>query len=286
LRFNPQIPIFYHCHELPEQLSSLSSLTGWVQQLEKRWVNKVTEVIQPEKERANLYQKFFGLKKAPIIVPNYPLSSFLSFDLNWYDLIDQRWENPILFYRGSISDNISMIEIVQSLRLLPLHNNKKIKCNFVGFLNEKNKEILEKEVKRLDLREYFVYSGRIKLYRDVQQITLAASIGFCLYKPLSKSFQYTSTSANKIYEYAACGLPVIVPNTENYRKYFNQESWICFADPDDPQSIADAVIDIFSDFHKYQAMCLSARKAFEEKLNYETVFEPIVSHVKNLIYIK
>ena len=283
LRFNQNIPIIYHCHEVPDNLSPLSSLTGWVQQLEKLWVNKVVEVIQPEKERAIHYQQLIGLKTAPIIVPNYPLSSFFNFDLEWNNLIHQRWNKPTLFYRGSISNNISMFEIIQSLKLLLVNTSTVLQCNFVGFLNKNIGEDLDREVARLDLKNNFSYLGRVTLYQDVQKVTLSAFIGFCLYKSSSKGTQYTVTSSNKIYEYAACGLPVIVSDFPNYREFLGNESWVRFANPDDPQAIANAIKDILSNFEDYQKMCLAARQAFEEKFNYETVFTPLLNKIISLV---
>ena len=61
------------------------------------------------------------------------------------------------------------------------------------------------------------------------------------------------------------------------------ESWVRFANPDDPQSIADAIKDILSDFENYQKMCLAARQTFEERFNYETVFSPLLTKIKYLV---
>lgn len=91
------------------------------------------------------------------------------------------------------------------------------------------------------------------------------------------------TASNKIYEYAACGLPVIVSDQPNYREHLANESWVRFADPDNPKSIASAVEDIMSDFNKYQAMCLAARQAFEEKYNYESAFYPLFKTIQELV---
>jgi glycosyltransferase involved in cell wall biosynthesis len=283
LRFNQTIPIFYHCHELAEKIAPLSSLTGWVQRLEKRWVNQATEVIQPEQERANYYQKLMELNKAPLVVPNFPLPSFFEFDCDWQNLIKNRWHNPVLFYRGSISTNISTVEILESVKLLPEKIQSQTRIEFVGSLNKNNEEELDRTVKSLCLDKIFHYLGMLSSYQDVQQVTLTACIGFCLYKKSSKNTNFTITSSNKIYEYAGCGLPIIISDSENYRNFLGKELWVRFADPDDPQSIANAVIDILSNFEQYQAMCLSARKAFEERYNYNIVFEPLLNKIKESV---
>jgi glycosyltransferase involved in cell wall biosynthesis len=283
LRFNRTIPIFYHCHELPEKLFPLSSLTGWVQRLEKLWVNQATEVIQPEQERSEYYQQLMQLKKPPLIVPNFPLSSFFEFDCDWQDLIQKRYQNPIFFYRGAISSNISMTEILRSIKLLSEKLQSQVKVKFTGVLNQHSQKQLDDLVSSLHLKNTFDYLGKLPLYEDVQKVTLSTFLGFCLYKPSSKSLHFTVTSSNKIYEYAGCGLPVIVSDNENYRNFLGKEPWVYFANPDDPQSISAAIMDILSDFDQYQAMCLSARKAFEEKFNYDIVFQPLLEKIRQSV---
>lgn len=129
---------------------------------------------------------------------------------------------------------------------------------------------------------HFSYLGTLA-YKDLQAPTLSATVGFALYKNTSFDRVACVTACNKIYEYAACGVPVIVSNFPNYREYLASETWVRFADPDDPHSIASAVEDILSDFRKYQAMCLAARQAFEEKYNYESAFAPLLAKIKDLV---
>jgi glycosyltransferase involved in cell wall biosynthesis len=282
LRFNRTIPIFYHCHELSEKLAPLSSLTGWVQQLEKCWVNQATEVIQPEQERANYYQQLMKMKQTPLVVPNFPLSSFFDFDCNWQELVKKRWQSPVLFYRGTISHTISMIEMLKSASLLPDKLRSQVRIEFAGMLNSSNQNRLDEEIISLSLKKSFNYLGMLP-YEKAQEPTLNASIGFCLYKNRGFDTMTSVTARNKIYEYAGCGLPIIISDSENYRNFLGKEPWVRFANPDDPQSISEAIMDILSDFDQYQAMCLSALKAFEEKFNYDIVFELLLDKIKQSV---
>jgi glycosyltransferase involved in cell wall biosynthesis len=153
---------------------------------------------------------------------------------------------------------------------------------FVGFLTNPNAKKLIGWVEHLKMSARFSYLGTLP-YKDLQTYTLAATLGFALYKDTNFDRLACVTACNKIYEYAACGLPAIVSDFPNYREYLGNEAWVRFADPNDPHSIASAMRDILSDFGNYQAMCLEARKAFEEKYNYESAFAPLLVKIDEFI---
>lgn len=273
-----KIPIVYHHHETSEIIFSLTTLSGWIQRLERQWICRANIIVFPELERSNLFKTLIDAEIFTEIVPNFPLKSYFNFDRDWETLIKQRWENIILFYRGTISNTTSMKEIVASLSLI----SHKIRVNFVGFLSEHNAAELTNCISQNGQDSIFTYLGVLP-YEELQPHTLNSSLGFALYKNISFDRVACATACNKIYEYAACGLPIIVSKFPTYQNYLGEESWVRFADPEDPKSIALAIEDILSDFDIYRKMCLSARKAFEEKFNYETVFEPIMDRIKELV---
>jgi glycosyltransferase involved in cell wall biosynthesis len=273
-----RIPLVYQCHEISEHLAPLSSLSGWIHRAERAWIHKADISIFPDKDRAAFFQKVTNLKKEPLIVPNFPLKDYFKFSEDWNLLINKRWKNSTLFYRGSISDSSAMQESITAASLL----DRKVNIIFVGFLTTSNAEKLISWVDRIKMSASFSYLGTLP-YQDLQAHTLAATVGFALYKNTHFDRVACVTACNKIYEYAACGLPTIVSDFPNYREYLGSETWVRFADPANPHSIAAAVRDILSNFAKYQDMCLAARKAFEENYNYESTFSPLLLKIKELI---
>lgn len=272
------MPLIYHSHETVEHLSPISSLSGWVERVERTWIHKAAVVVFPDKDRAAFFQKTTQLKEQPLIVPNFPLKSVFYLPDNWTSVIPKRWESTTLFYRGTISDTSAMREIITSSSLL--EKNSYIK--FVGFLSETAGKELKTSVDESQASSRFSYLGQLP-YKDLQSHTLSATVGFALYKNTSFDRVACVTACNKIYEYAACGLPVIVSDFPNYREYLGHEPWVRFADPDNPHSIAVAVQDILTDFKTYKSMCLAARQAFEEKFNYETAFSQFLLQIKDLV---
>jgi glycosyltransferase involved in cell wall biosynthesis len=275
------IPLLYQNHEIEANLAGLSSLAGWVQRAEKAWIHQAKLVVFPDKDRANFFQNITGLQTPPIIVPNFPRKSLFALQDDWVSVIQQRWNAIILFYRGSISETSAMREIVFAASLLKNFNST-IQVKFVGFLNETEGRSLASWVEQSHMLDSFSYLGVLP-YKDLQTHTISATVGFALYKNTSFDRLACASACNKIYEYAACGLPVIVSDFSTYRSYLSGESWVRFANPEDPMAIATAVNDILSDFEQYKEICLAARQAFEQKFNYESVFSPLILEIKELV---
>ena len=95
----------------------------------------------------------------------------------------------------------------------------------------------------------------------------------------SKGLEYVASASNKLFEYAAMGLPVIVPDRENYRDFLGDAEWVTYADIEQPESIARAITSIFADRERYVAMSRAARRAFEDQYNYERVFAPALERI-------
>jgi glycosyltransferase involved in cell wall biosynthesis len=109
-----------------------------------------------------------------------------------------------------------------------------------------------------------------------------ASVGLSIYKPVTKSLEYVASASNKLFEYAAMGLPVVVPDRASYRDFLGDAEWVTYADVEEPESIAQAITLIFADHERYVAMSRAARRAFEEQYNYERVFAPALDRIIEL----
>lgn len=275
-------PIVYQLHEFYENFP-LTSLFGWIQRLEKRWINNALIVIQPELERAILYKKNMSIQEEIIIVPNFPRIDFYQNDRvndSWFEeLICQRFKKKEVILQGAISPDSSILELIDSLQKLP--NDFRLKL--IGYITDNNHE------KIIELANQLNVSSQLEYYQPVGYDRLPvhtwnASLGTCLKKKNNSNLHLSVTSSNKIYEYAACGLPVIVSDFSNYKNYLSEEPWVYFANPNDSKAIASTIRDIFADFGVYRSICLSARQACETRFNYEKVFKPVISEILNMVF--
>ena len=275
---HPSVPLIYHNHDLNENLFPLSSLTGWVQKGERNWANEAALVVFPVQERASLFKKVTNLKNTPLIVPNFPRKSFFKASQGWDSLIHSRFNNPQILLQGAISVKNSMFDLIKSLTF----TNNAIRLKLIGPIQEEEQHLMRDFAAQNNVNARVEYFEPVP-YSEIRSHTWNASIGVCLYKKVSINHQTMATASNKIYEYAACGLPIIISDFPNHRENLASESWVHFADPDNPQSIASAVQKILSDFENYRKMCLAARNAFEQKFNYESAFSPLLSHIEELV---
>jgi len=274
-----RIPVIYHSHETDDKMAPWRSLTGWIQRLECRTVAEAVAVVFPDKDRAiQFQQRAVPTMPIPHIVPNFPLQSVFRFDLNWERCWQDRWQSPTVFYRGTISDGSAMKESIAAMTSLP----PTLQLRFVGFASESVQAACLAEADQWTLGERFAYLGRLT-YDELQALTLGASVGLAMYKDTSFGALACATACNKIYEYAACGVPAIVSDFPNYREFLGQEPWVRFANPANPQSIAAAIAEILADFETYRTMAQAARRAFETKFNYDTAFAPVARFIADQV---
>ncbi|RAM50376.1 MAG: glycosyltransferase [Hapalosiphonaceae cyanobacterium JJU2] len=270
-------PLIYHNHDLNSQLFPLSSLSGWVQKGERKWVNQANIVVFPSQERALLFKKLTKFNGQLIIVPNFPRKSYFQENPDFKNIISKRFQKPQILLQGTIAIKNSLLELLDALSFL----DDSIELKLLGPIQEEEKHLMDDFAARKKVTDRVKYFMPVP-YNDLPSHTWVAALGVCLYKKTDINHQTMGTASNKIYEYAACGLPVIVSDQPNYREHLANEIWVRFADPDNPQSITSAVDDIVKDFDKYKQMCVAARQAFEEKYNYESAFSPLLCKIKDL----
>jgi len=271
-------PIIFHLHELPE-LDALPwhSLQTWVIRRALRKTRSANLMVFPEKNRAEIWMRATRDGRLPLIVPN---CAALGFTPDGYDvaaLVERRWAGRKAFYIGALGEQNGHGEAVQALEFLP----PSVSLRMVGKGSAEYRQTLLHAAAdlgaqpRLSIGE-FVEHARLK------ELASDATLGLALYKPTTLNWEFSSSATNKVFEYAALGLPVIAPDRPNYREFFADETWITYANPADSRSIARAIQFVFADRERYVQMSLAARHAFEEKFNYERVFQPALERVLEL----
>ena len=267
--------LIYQSHEIEHELPPLSTLRGWVVRLERAWARRADLIVFPDAERAARFARTAALERPPLVVPNYPLRELFAACPDLDKLIPQRLDHPVVLYRGTISGAAAAEEIVRATALL----RPPTKTLLVGFPGGFSGNELAQLAEAAGVAQRCSYAG-ILPYADLQPLTLAAAVGLSLYKGTTFDRAATTTAANKIYEYAACGLPVVVSDLPGYRKVFEHATWIRFANPFDPASIAKAVQALLDDPQEYARACRDARTAFETNLTYEIAFAPVLEWIR------
>ena len=119
-------------------------------------------------------------------------------------------------------------------------------------------------------------------YDEIPSITAYAHLGVAKLGmdssiPLNDFF--LTGASNKISEYLAFGLPILMADTEVNRNFYTKYGFAVFADGTRPDSVA-AAIKAAAIAGTYEQLRNCARKAGSDVFNYDTQFNKIVSIVE------
>ncbi|MFN0293145.1 glycosyltransferase [Pedobacter helvus] len=255
---NKHMKIWYHNHDITDtNYVTKYSLTYWCWLLEKKYINKVTSFTVPDESRL----KYFYLNEYvnTKVIPNYPLKSFNDFF---------NYQTPSTFkilYQGRVANGHGIIELIKFI-----HSNPQMAIQFdiIGSYDDDFKESLISLIKNLKLQHKVILHERIPNYKDLKNFTKNFHIGLGIMEPLNLQFQTCAKASNKIYEYIAFGMPVILFDNAHFKSALSQYQWAHFTDMSE-QSFKSTLTEIMDNFEFYSKY---AYNDFRNKLNFETVF--------------
>jgi glycosyltransferase involved in cell wall biosynthesis len=243
-------PVILHMHELPEP----DRLKPWslgrrVAATAMRRAGGAAEIVFPEAARAEHWRAAAGVKRRPSIVPNCASREFFAPPADWGTRIARRFFSRRAILAGTLGATNGQAEAIRAMALIGGSGRLEI----VGDGGAGITAELARLARELGM------DGRVQIrgwlpHGEVSARLDDASLGLVLYKPATLNLEYSASATNKLFEYAAAGLPVVAPDLGNYRRLLSGESWVEFADPGDPRSIADAIARVLADGTRYAAM--------------------------------
>lgn len=118
---------------------------------------------------------------------------------------------------------------------------------------------------------------------NVEQLIPEAAhshVGIAITKPICLNFKLSVS--NKLFEYAAAGLPVIMSDIPEHR-YLNEQYHFGLILPDNsPRSLADAVVRLYQDWELYQKLAENA-KHMSQEVNWENEFRKLIDSEKGIL---
>jgi len=259
-----KITFWYHNHDIYEKTNiSKFSLGRLAYQIEKSCFSWVNIFSLPSIERLT----HFNLTKYTghlFIIPNYPLVSlFNQFKAN------KSVSEIIILYQGSISKGKGIEEIIE---LLPeLNKTNTIDLFLKGEIHPQYFERLISLANKKNISQnlrFYAYSD----YAEVPKLAASCHIGLAIYSGNDAMNQTLGTASNKIYEYAASGIPILYYKSEHYDKYLSKFKW-AFPTDLSKESLLKSIETILSD---YDNLSKCARDDFENTYNFEKVFATTV----------
>jgi glycosyltransferase involved in cell wall biosynthesis len=117
---------------------------------------------------------------------------------------------------------------------------------------------VDAQVQKLGLRScvhYHGYRPQTEIAKNIRSIDLGII-------PNRRSPFTEINMPTRIFEYLAMDKPVVVPDTRGIRDYFGAESALFF-EPGDPQSLGDAILDVYRNPQKVDSILARGRTVYE-----------------------
>lgn len=124
---------------------------------------------------------------------------------------------------------------------------------------------MEKNAPSKDVLDAITFIPRVP-HSEVASVLRRARIGFN-YHPMEKRFQVALPM--KVYEYMACGLPVVCSRFPELAEQLSADEMI-LVDGDDQQDYADAIAFLLGDPERQQRLGRAGEAAVRERLNWES----------------
>jgi glycosyltransferase involved in cell wall biosynthesis len=269
-------PLVYHCHDFAEGSRRLALGTHLVRLFERRWARTSEVVIVPDAQRSEIVSEELHLERPPLVVANAPLQDA---DVGTENRLREALRGigcefqRVVFRQGVIGPNHAIEATIHSL---PLWDDPTWVFAVMGIGQPAYIDHLKSVAADLGVREQFAVLPPVG-YDEVLQFTSGADVGHGLYEPTHINNTHIATASNKIMEYMACGVPVLVSDRPGLRDLVQTHSCGFCADESSPEAISAGVNALLR--HPEQALDMgkAGRHAFETVFCYERQFAPVLS---------
>jgi hypothetical protein len=258
------VKLWYHSHDVAEINRMRSYSVGYFAvKSEKKHFDEIDLFTLPSESRLS-YFPVDRLNGSWLIVPNFPSKRRNPVNPinNWKPGTDLK-----MIYQGRISNEHGLEEILDFIK-----QTSGILLTIIGPGDENYIEILKDKISSLGIGNKLEIAGPVA-YGELRQITQKHHIGLAVNKPLNILYSTAAQASNKIYEYAASGLPVLYFKNEHYMQFLGSFSW---AFPTDLTggSLSSIIQKIKGE---YQIISDNAIADFQNRLNFGAAFKPVIS---------
>ena len=257
-----KIKYWYHNHDMPDVRFTRKYSIGWFSaKYEHLAMKKIHFFSLPSKDRLVYYPNWKDMDRI-FYIPNFPrLAYFENLDLH------HRFENFTIIFQGAIGeghgleDIISILPSCPDVRLIlkgPVRESYKEKINVLSALKKVNDQVQ--------------WVG-LTSYEELIKLTAKCHLGIAIHQGKDEVSKTLGTASNKIYEYLACGLPIVLHDNEQFRKNVSNSPVVFFYDGQDVNLI-ERIKQVGDDF---EVLSIQARELFCKKYTFEAYFQPVMN---------
>ncbi len=264
--------VWYHSHDVPEANSVRKYSIAWFSfRAEKRAFRYLDIFTLPAKERLQ-YFPVEELKGTYFIIPNYPS---LAFYRNFYT--EKHLPQTIrIIYQGHISELHGIEQVIELLR--DKIEGYNLNLILKGPCKDDYKELLQKMAMEYGVNDKIEFID-ITPYAQVPVLCSTCHIGIGIHAKQDKMNTSLGTASNKLYEYAALGLPVLYYKNNHFNNYLQNYPWALATE----LNSADIKRQIVKIIDHYSEVSSRAHEDFVNELNFEFRFMSVVKYLESKI---
>lgn len=264
-------PLVYHCHDFAENVKGGGR---FVKAFERSFARTADLIMVPDSERGDRIAEALALKRSPLIVANAPLrqSQATGEDLLQVLATQGRRYKRIVLRQGRIGPGHALESTIRSI---PLWASREWGFVLVGLGEPEYVGRLALLASELEVADQLVILPPVS-YDEVLRLTPGADVGHALYEPIHVNNRYITTASNKIMEYMAAGLPLLVSDRPSLRTFVETHGCGLTADEAMPGAIAAAINNLLGNPELARRFGEAGKRAFLEEFHYERQFAPVL----------
>jgi glycosyltransferase involved in cell wall biosynthesis len=273
-------PLIYQCHDYVQADMANTFGLRIVKRLEALLARTADAVIVPDADRAEIVARELRLRRPPIILPNAPLSAAVPATSPLRAALEDMGYSfeRVLLRQGRIGPGHA---IEATLCSMPHWSNSSWGFVLIGDGPEEYQRQYRQLAADLGVETRFVILPPVG-YDEILGYTVGADAGSALYEPIHVNNRHITTASNKLMEYLACGLPMILSDTPAMQRFLACYACGVTADEGDPRGIAQAVNVLLGDEAAASRMAEAAREAFLTTFAYEIQVKVLVDLLRRL----
>jgi glycosyltransferase involved in cell wall biosynthesis len=258
--------LWYHNHDVADENHIRKYSLSWFAWKSEKWIFPKLNIFSlPAVERKTAFPMNL-LKGNFIFLPNFP-------SIHIYKYQELKKDAPgktiKLLFQGSIGTLHGLEEMIPLLR--EQFNGHNLQLILKGFISKEYSETLHKLAGSYAVADRVIFIGPTG-YADVIENSKTCDIGIGIHMKQDIMNRTLGTASNKIYEYAATGLPVLIYDNEHFRQTLGKYSWVFFTDVSE-SSLRNCLQEIVSNM---SSLSKAALKDFDN-FSYEQYFKPVAA---------
>ena len=276
----PNTQVIYHEHDSPSPIAN-NFFMGWCLKARSLLSDRAKFCILPNQGRIDKFVHETKANKPVFCVWNCPRLEEISPQRNDYKDGERIW----LLYHGSIVPARLPLSVIKALERLP----DIIKLRIIGYETVGTIGYI-KEIKAFST--HLGIGERLEIIdamprNELLKWAVKSDIGLALMPVGSDDTNLVSMTgaSNKVFDYLACGLPLIVSNLPDWEKMYIETGYGLSCDPENVDSIVNAVQYLLDHPDKMRAMGERGRQKILDDWNYENQFELVKNQLTSSVNI-